>query len=266
MFSGFVFIKISIAVLLWVLTSLGRHYWLKRYDATHSQCDPWEPFIRGIFLGTALFHCLPDAFSGLSEGGINPYFSIAGSLLFFLLLAGLTVLNSEEHHPPHPHCHISLIICLVLGVHVFFEGTALGMQPNFSTLLILTTAVLMHKFSEIAAFHRALNKALPDSLKLQALFWGIFQSIATIGVLAGIFFKTLGPGSYWDECCDILTAGTFFYLASPFHQHEPEPSSHTHPISNQLIKVALGMGIMAFLAYLNTSQWRGFGFAILQKS
>ncbi|MCD6045364.1 MAG: hypothetical protein K0R48_527 [Gammaproteobacteria bacterium] len=123
------------------------------HSGAHSQKLLLTEYLsHGIFLGIALVHFLPEAYTGLRPFlGAQTWTLLAAlglaSFLFMLICEkGIShliyVKEKKSHH------WFAYWILIVLSLHALIEGCALGLSPNYGHFLTLAIAILIHKGSE----------------------------------------------------------------------------------------------------------------------
>ena len=109
-------------------------------------------FAGGVFLGAGTIHLLGDshAFFAEANGGAEyPYFLLVGGIGFLLILLLEKVLVRAEETDAATGSH-PFVLLVVLSLHSFIAGTALGLESELTAALILLVAILAHK--SFAAF------------------------------------------------------------------------------------------------------------------
>ena len=104
-----------------------------------------EALARGIFLGAAIIHMLPDAASPFYCNAVGniayPYTFVIAIIVVWLLSllrqVGLRICQHQSHSVPHRHWQPYLLM-LVLCIHSFIVGGALGVSDNVASILVLT--------------------------------------------------------------------------------------------------------------------------------
>lgn len=179
----------------------------------------------GVFLGAGLIHLLPDAidnFSGLLGPGLNyPLASLICALGFLLvLLIEKIIVGGDEERlavvaTQSPDTMVLYVLALILSVHSFIAGMALGAESLLVASIALFIAIIAHK--SVAAF--ALGVSLQRGAVRRSRSIGIvvlFSVMTPLGILGGTAMSALlsGRSEQWFEgTFDALAAGTFIYVA-----------------------------------------------------
>ena len=73
-----------------------------------------------------------------------------------------------------------------LSIHTSFEGIALGLQKEFSTVFNLVFAIGIHKLAEAISLGIALSKNFPDNFRIVRWLIFIFSMATPTGIVVGI--------------------------------------------------------------------------------
>jgi len=125
----------------------------------------------------------------------------------------------EHHH--HHHIDVSsgalmpYILALVLSIHSFIEGLALGVQPSVSETIVLLIAIASHKWIEAFAFGASFVKQEVTLRRWVGIL--LVYSLATpAGITIGLFLSNYLTGdiaSIIEGTLEAIAAGTFLYVA-----------------------------------------------------
>lgn len=214
--------KVIAAVLIF-LTSIVTVIYPLRSKATHQHNPSFElgeAFASGIFLGAAFFHMLPQAicrFRELYPSGTYPVpeAACAGGFLLLLFLERLslanTLLDSKKTIP--------YILALILVIHSFIEGAALGIGTTFAEALMIFIAIIAHKGS--ASFALCVTLLRYNLAYLRIIFIIIFFSFMTpLGIASGTMINLMNHsqgGELTEALFNAFAAGTFFYISTLHH-------------------------------------------------
>ncbi len=178
-----------------------------------------ESFSRGIFLGIALLHLLPEAYVDLHPflGNATLYSVLIWALaaLLFMLLCekGITYLISITERKSHHW--LAYWILWVLCLHALIEGFALGFSNDFMHFLMLAIAILVHKGSEGFALSTLLGRYHFTQMVQKYLL--ILLAFATpLGILLSGnlgFILQAQPFNLVEGYFNSIAAGTFLYIA-----------------------------------------------------
>ncbi len=261
---------ILISICAFIFTVLGGLFALRFKDKLHLIIG----FSAGAILGVAFFDLIPEAIELAGDSfEVNQIVSlVAVGFLLYMLVDRFVISHSHktgeycecdherthehthEHADDHDHDHkhsrgeISKdnkhtkkgsLGALSLSVHSFLDGISIGVafQVSNAVGIIVTTAVLIHKFSDGLA---TVNMILKNNGgKEQALKWLIINAIAPIlGVISTLFF-TISQTALGLILA--LFAGFFIYIASS--NMIPE-SHHEHSTKWTTLMTVLGMAVL----------------------
>lgn len=178
-----------------------------------------EYFSRGVFLGIALLHLLPEAYTDLQPflgtRTLTILISLALASLVFMLICekGITYFISIKETKSHHW--LAYWILILLCLHALIEGFALGLSDSYSHFLTLAIAILVHKGSEGFALSTVLGR-YHFSLKTQK---HLLISLALATPLGIIFSGNLAfvmqhqHFNLVEGYFNSIAAGTFLYIA-----------------------------------------------------
>jgi solute carrier family 39 (zinc transporter), member 1/2/3 len=213
-----------------------------------------EALASGIFLGAALFHMLPSAEAGFHSLFGNLHFPYANLLcaLGFLLLLFLeqAILHLRKHTVSTSHTSLAYILTVVLAVHAFTEGAALGINTTMISTAIIFTAIIVHKGSESFALSASLIESKLTTSRMYQLFL-LFALMTPIGIIIGSL------ASAWLQNRHIIlaqaifnafAAGTFLYIAT-LHKVTHSTCHHIERDHfNEFLATLAGIAVMAIIA------------------
>jgi zinc transporter ZupT len=171
-----------------------------------------EAFACGVFLGAGLLHMLGDAANDFIQLGYHyPFaFLLAGTTFLALLLLEHVSQEFYQHRGEHSKS-FAIIAVLMLAIHSFLEGAALGLSENVALVVILV-AIVAHKWAASFAIAMQLNKSSMNLIG--ALLWfALFAIMTPVGVLFGSLL-TPETHSLLVPIFTSLAAGTFIYLGT----------------------------------------------------
>ncbi len=212
----------------------------------------------GVFLGAGLIHLLPDAIDNYSgvlganwDYPLAPLICGAGFLLVLLIekvIVGgdedkLVSVSGKTDNALYPY-----VLALVLSVHSFIAGMALGAESHLATSLALFLAVIAHK--GVAAFALGVGFKRGGVQRSQAIgIITLFSMMTPLGVLCGAIVSGYlsGNAARWFEgTFDALAAGTFLYVAiADIAQGE---FSKSRDLALKFAMMLIGLAIMALVA------------------
>ena len=206
-----------------------------------------EALANGIFLGAGLIHMLGNAASDFTELKVDyPFaFLISGlSVLFFLFLEHIG--NSLSKTNKGNLAFIAIMSTVMLAIHSFFEGAALGISYEFSVALVIFIAIISHKWAASFALSICINKTnLRFSNRL--ILFTIFAIMTPIGILFGQLVQSYFTNPYINPVFTSIAAGTFIYMGT-LHGLERSILIKECCDTKQYSFVIIGFLIMALVA------------------
>lgn len=221
--------KIIASVLIFLVSIAILYPLNKKHIFKHAESiELGEAFASGIFLGAAFFHMLPDAIRVFNEVYGNLLYPIPevicmGGFLLFLFLERLSLANLFPSKNSIPY-----IVAVILIIHAFVEGAALGIGATFSEIIMLFVAIIAHKGSESFALCIILLK---NNISFKRIIFIItfFATMTPLGILFGTGINLLSLATNSEVITasfNAFAAGTFLYISTlhhiQFHQHVKE--------------------------------------------
>ena len=207
---------ISCLLVLVIAFTAGLYPFVRRIKGRRRHDFPiGESLAAGVFLGAGLMHMLGDSAQVfISKGFDYPLpFLLAGAM--FLLLLFLEHLGREVYEYRSGTSPVFAILAVVmLSVHSFLAGTALGLSSSFSVVIVILLAILAHKWAASFSLSVQLNKS---ELKMATgfLLFSIFAVMTPLGILFGnIVLHHLTHRPLVAPIFTALAAGTFLYLGT----------------------------------------------------
>lgn len=206
-----------------------------------------ESLAAGVFLGAGLMHMLGDSsqqfYTLHYDYPIS--FLIAGStFLFFLLLEHI---GTELSLHKKSNTHFAILATVMLSIHSFFTGAALGIANSDALVVVILLAVLAHKW--VASFALAVEINKSDlSFKVGIILFLLFASMLPLGIILGSFITgPMGHHPILEPIFTAIAAGTFLYLGT---LHGLEKATLIKQCCNlsKYYYVILGFSIMAIVA------------------
>ncbi len=191
----------------------------------------------GIFLGVGFLHLLPEAVYSVQAADEEPLlvFLLAGATVLFLkVLDSLGGKGSSRIQ--------TFILIIILVMHLFLTGFALGAEDSASILLVLFIALAVHKLAEAFAFGRLLARSAAAPWMVGILLL-LFVVALPVGVLAAISTSaTDGIANNNVPYMLAVGAGTFLHFGI----------GHSHLLASDgssegLVARALGFALVAAL-------------------
>jgi zinc and cadmium transporter len=206
-------------------------------------------FAVGALFGDAFIHLVPESFEEIENTLTIPLLILSGILIFFVLEK---FLRWRHSHLSETEEHIQPVVTMNLigdAVHNLIDGMVIGATYIVSIPLGLTTtlAILLHEIpQEMGDFGILIHGGL--SVKKALAFNFLSALTALIGTVLSL---AIGPHVQGYAVALVpITAGGFIYIAGS--DLIPE-LHHDVKISKSLLQfalIALGLGIMAGLVFL----------------
>lgn len=207
-----------LAIILILLTALiaGTYPIIKRLQSNRGYEFPiGESLAAGVFLGAGLMHMLGDSAQAFVDQGYDyPMpFLLAG--ITFLLLLWLEHLGDEIYtHKGANNPGFAILAFIMLSIHSFLAGAALGLSSQLSVIIVLLLAILAHKWAASFALAIQISKStLP--IHIGIILFLIFTLMTPLGILIGdVVAHGLNKASLLEPIFSALAAGTFLYLGT----------------------------------------------------
>lgn len=245
----FSFKLFSIILILLITILAGSYPFLKKLKHRSGTTFPiGEALASGVFLGAGLIHMLGDASQGFSSLGFQypAAFLLAGSAFLVLLL--LEHIGREIYeHEDESSISFAILAVVMLSIHSFLVGTALGLSASWSIAIIILFAILAHKWAASFALAVQINKSRLSPLAGIVLF-AVFALMVPLGILfGGCAEHGLHHVLWLEPSLTALSAGTFLYLGT---LHGLERSVMVKRCCNlqHFFFVIIGFALMAVVA------------------
>ncbi len=197
------------------LISGGYPFFKRLNNKKHISLPKAEALGCGIFLGAGLIHMLGESSRDFIALGVNyPVpFLIAGCVfLLFLLLEH--VAKELYHHSSGSTIPFALLAALMLSVHGFLAGAALGFTSSLSIAVIVFIAIIAHKWAESFALALQIVRSEMSFPQALTLFF-VFALMTPLGIFTGSYaLASLEHYRFIEPTFLALAAGTFLYLGS----------------------------------------------------
>ena len=174
-----------------------------------------EALASGIFLGAGMIHMLGDASHDFHEQGYHyPYaFLLSGAMFLLLLFFEHVGRELHQHNGAENKGFIHLTV-IMLSIHSFLEGAALGLSVSYSLMVLIIVAILAHKWAAAFALAVQINKSKLSLFKGLQLFT-IFALMTPIGILSGTFVTShIDAYPLLEPIFISIASGTFLYLGT----------------------------------------------------
>lgn len=238
----------SLGLVLLLTVIAGLYPFVKKRQSQKNHDFPLaESLAVGVFLGAGLIHMLGDASQDFYQLGYQypiAFLLSGATFLFFLLFEHI---GRELYHHKGHHNSFAIVAVIMLSVHSFLAGTALGITDTLSMTTIILLAILAHKWAASFALSVQINKS-DFSLGMGTLLFGFFALMAPLGILFGTSaHEYLGHYPLIEPIFASLASGTFIYLGT---LHGLERATLIKQCCNLkgFTLVILGFAIMAVVA------------------
>ena len=201
----------------------------------------------GVFLGAGLIHMLSDSANDFADLGIDyPFpFLIAGlTILLFLLIEHIGGALSKNNKGNLSF--MAIMATMMLSIHSFFEGAALGISEELSVAVVIFVAIIAHKWAASFALAININKTNLKFITRLSLF-SIFVVMTPLGILFGQTAQNYVSNPLIEPIFTAIAAGTFIYMGT---LHGLDRSVLVKDCCNtkQYTFVIVGFAIMAIVA------------------
>lgn len=240
-----------ISLLLVLITTLlaGAYPFIKKMNTHEEVSFPIaESIAAGVFLGAGLMHMLGDASQGFYAQSYHyPFaFLLAGLMFLFLLLLEHIGREVVAHQGPGSGT-FALLATLMLAIHSFLMGAALGLSETLSVTILILGAILAHKWAESFSLAIQINKS-PFRHSTNILLFLCFAAMTPLGILSGASAHSyLNSFPLLEPVFSSLAAGTFLYLGT-LHGLEQATLIKQCCDLNRYYFVMLGFAVMALVA------------------
>ncbi|MCY4046454.1 MAG: ZIP family metal transporter [Cellvibrionales bacterium] len=207
---------LSASIVLLISLVSGLYPFLKRLkNKNHLNIPKGEAFASGIFLGAGLIHMLGESSRDFIAMGVDyplPFLIAGVVFLGFLLLEH--VAKELYHHADQSKSAFAVVAFIMLSIHGFLAGTALGITSSLSLAIVVFAAILAHKWAESFALALQLTKS-PLRFAIALTLFIIFTLMTPLGIFLGSYsLESLEHLHFIEPTFLALAAGTFLYLGS----------------------------------------------------
>jgi zinc transporter ZupT len=243
-------LKILAGIIIFIVTlSSGIYPFFKKIKTNHAAPFPFgEALASGIFLGAGLLHMLNDATQQFVKYGYDyPFtFLLAGSM-FLILLLFEHITREIYQNTQTATSAFAILATLMLAMHSFLAGAALGVSDSLSFILIILVAILGHKWAASFALAIQINKS-QLSTRFALILFISFALMTPLGILVGSTVTAqLHKYPLIEPILIALAAGTFLYLGT-LHGLKESILVERCCNLNQFTLVITGFIIMALVA------------------
>lgn len=206
----------TIVIILLITTAAGYYPFFKKFRLKTAVEFPYgESLAAGVFLGAGLIHLLSDAGQGfLREGYQYPFAFLCAGLVFLLLLFLEHIGREIYEHEGERSAGFAVLAVLILSIHSFFAGAALGLSQTFSVYIVILMAILAHKWAASFALAVQINKTT-IKFRTGLMLFGVFSLMVPLGILFGASIQSRLLGyPLLEPIFTAFAAGTFLYLGT----------------------------------------------------
>ena len=104
-----------------------------------------------------------------------------------------------------------IVLMIALSVHSIFEGIACGLATDLSTVILMVTAIVLHKGAAGMSLGISMAKAFPNRDQFIIVLLLLFSIATPLGV--GIGWAVSEDSPMMEVVFASLAAGTFLYIA-----------------------------------------------------
>lgn len=218
-----------------------------------------ESFSAGVFLGAGFIHLLPDANLFLDHIAHYNYPYMFAICAFTILLLRIIEESAERIFEQSSYLRrtwLAYLLMILLSIHAFLAGAALGVETTWATFLVIFLAIIAHKFSESFALGVNMRRSNMRRVSMIKLL-SVFSLMTPIGILGGTILIGLLQariGQYTTSVFNAVAAGTFIYIAAfhTRHCHCDEEDDHCdHALPSTFMRLfyfAVGIIMTAVIA------------------
>lgn len=243
-------LKIASVVFIFILTVISGFYPLfKRYRQRNIHFPVGEALSSGVFLGAGLIHMLAESSNGYNELGYHyPFaFLLAGISFLLLLMLEHFSLKKRSGKDWHQSNSVPIIAVILLSVHSFLAGAALGIAESVGSFAIIFFAIAAHKWAESLALAVRISKS-GISAQFSIVLYLIFSLMTPIGILVGAqVLAHVSANSTLVPTFNALAAGTFLYIGTLHGIKRDIVTDHCCSVS-EFFYVVVGFTLMAVVA------------------
>lgn len=242
-------LKLIFSLVILILTvSFGLVPLLKRISKDKESWAFAESIATGIFLGAGILHLLPDAATEFAKENYQyPFAFLLAMLSFFVLLLLEHLAQTMHKNYQKFTTQLALITTLMLSIHSFLEGAAVGVTTEIATASLIFIAIFAHKGA--AAFALALQLRQGGmSVATRCLAFSFFALMTPLGIILGSALAApLDHVKIVVACLNAFAAGTFLYIGT-LHGLERTPLIRHCCNMREFFLMSLGFTLMAVLA------------------
>ena len=207
-----------------------------------------ESLAAGVFLGAGLMHMLGTASTEFYRLSFHYPFAFLLAGMTFLFLLWLEHIGREiVVHQGDASGAFAILATVMLSIHAFLMGAALGLSASISVGVVILLAILAHKWAESFALALQINKS-HFSHKINILLFFAFALMTPVGIILGAEATVqLTRYPLLEPIFSSMAAGTFLYLGT-LHGLEKATLIKQCCDLKRFYFVILGFSIMAIVA------------------
>ncbi len=173
-----------------------------------------DALANGVFLGAGLIHMLSNSAGDFSEHNVDypvPFLIAGLTILLFLLMehVGGTLSKNNKGNLSF----IAIMATIMLSIHSFFEGAALGVSEELSVAFLIFLAIIAHKWAASFALAININKTSLTFITRLSLFT-IFILMTPLGIIFGQVAQNYVSNPFVEPTFTAIAAGTFIYMGT----------------------------------------------------
>lgn len=240
---------LSIALIFVTTLAAGVYPFFRKINLRGSLTFPiGESLAAGVFLGAGLLHMLSNASSDFYHLSYRyPFAPLLVGLMFLFLLFLEHVGREIVETQGDASGAFAILATVMLSIHSFFEGAALGIAATLPFAILMLLAILAHKWVEGFSLAVQINKSA-FSNRTNIMLFSAFALMTPIGILTGeIASNALQQCPLLQPIFSALAAGTFLYLGT-LHGLEKATLIKQCCDLHHFYFVILGFAIMAVAA------------------
>jgi zinc transporter 1/2/3 len=240
---------LSVLLVLLITLAAGYYPFFKKRQLKKAWEFPLgESLAAGVFLGAALMHMLSDSADGFRAAGYHYPFAFLLAGIAFLVLLLLEHIGRELYeHKGESAPGFAILAVIMLSLHSFLTGAALGLTNSLSVGVVLMLAIIAHKWAASFSLSIHINKS-SLSWQLGLMYFVIFAVMTPLGILFGSTITNhLKNVALLEPIFSALAAGTFLYLGT-LHGLKQAVLVEKCCSLKRFCFVIIGFGIMALVA------------------
>lgn len=193
-----------------------------------NQCDA---LARGIFLGVAINHLLPETILHHHEHENNISMLTITSIVVYTYAILLWIEKCLPHHLKVKNISNKILnmtfLLFALSAHSIIEGYALGIGDSISGITVLLVAIISHKGIATIALGIRLFTVVDVSNKIKTILLLIFAAMTPLGIFLGMLSNTYLIDNFTiHTVANSIASGTFIYIATIHNTQLDQDNAH----------------------------------------